>query len=179
MALFKKKSKEEKDAEKLEKLLEKNNLDNGLRCKIILPQKELKIESHSAGTKILSTVCFGLVGAAATSGSKSKKQNKEIETTFRIAEKGVVFERASENGTDIRISWDNIVNVNPIGKGLDKLYHFELILLKNQILKITILPITIDENGKQKLSFKYKNFILLGEYYISKIKCNGQDEEGW
>ena len=33
------------------------------------------------------------------------------ETHFRIAEKGIVFYQATESGIDLRIPWDNIVDV--------------------------------------------------------------------
>ena len=57
------------------------------------------------------------------------------ETHFRIAEKGIVFYQATESGIDLRIPWDNIVDV-----GWNDIFVYQaLIIITLSIMQVLSL----------------------------------------
>lgn len=101
MGLFSKRSLNNKDEEKA---IEK--MRGGWTSQIKLPEYESV--SHGVLTKGVATAAFGLVGLAMTMGSST--QQREISTKIRFANKGIVIEKGTVDGKDLRIGWGDIVN---------------------------------------------------------------------
>lgn len=83
----------------------------GMKFRIKLP--EFEVTSRSGTTKAAATAAGGLLGFALASG-KTKKRRK-IDSIMRMAEKGIVIENGDVNGADLRIPWENILNVEGVG----------------------------------------------------------------
>lgn len=105
MGLFTRKTKEEKQAE-IEQYIEEGKkamLDGTFRVEFVeYPDQDSY--TNSTGTKILATAAFGLIGAAATAGSK-KRDRQEYKPTIKLAEKGLVINKHH------RIPWEDITDV--------------------------------------------------------------------
>ena len=105
MGFFDNKTKEDY----IEEMLADNNVFEGIKCEAIFPNKQLQIGTSSGKKKGLATLAFGLVGLAATSGVKHEEKKRRLKTTFQIVEKGIVFKKATMNGEDLRIPYENII----------------------------------------------------------------------
>ena len=137
MGLFKRKSEEEKITETLTKY----NIFEGIDCEVIFPDTQLKIVSHSGLTRGVATLAFGFVGLAATSSIKHKEEKRKIESNFQVVEKGIVFKRATEDGKDLRIPYENIVNVTKS----DLIFEINIILLENQVIILELETMKLDQ----------------------------------
>ena len=181
MGFFDNKSKEDY----IEEMLVYNNVFEGIRCEAIFPNKQLQIASSSGKKKGLATLAFGLVGLAATSGVKHEEKKRKLITTFQIVDKGVVFKKATMNGEDLRIPYENIIksekiDVKPMKvkvAGFNKRSvnmpptSFKILLLKNQ-------EIVINLNNLKLYSSSY--FINHITNVINERACGAQYEEaGW
>ena len=114
-------------------------------------------------------MAFGVIGWAATSGTSQNEENRIVTTVFQVVDRGIVFKNGSMDGSDIRIQYSEIVNmevVHPEKSGMIGM----ITLLKNK--RIIINP---------KLGFTRGEIIL---NHISDIlnerACGAQYEEaGW
>ena len=164
---------DKKKQARYEKVLEQNNVFEGVKFKVVFPSKELRIATRSGLTRGAATLGFGLVGLAAASGIKQEEKNRTLITDFQIADKGVVFKRAAENGKDLRIPYENIVVADDISTENNPKNLINLTLLENQ--KITLftseLNLYIDEDKVLR-----KHIISI----INERACGAQYEEsGW
>ncbi len=161
----------EKSNEKLElkvnEVAEKYDIRQGIDVTVITPVIEIITKNTSSDLmKTMATFSWGVAGYAMTSGKKTVEQNKKIKTKIKVVPKGIVFDKASNEGKDIRIPWDNIVKTSR-----DKAKYFNLHLIENQELKIWVKPISGDKNASNALA----------EYLARVINENatGVEEEGW
>ena len=136
----------------IEEMLAENNVFEGIKCEAVFPNKQLQIATSSGLKKGAATLAFGLVGLAATSSVKHEEKKRKIITTFQIVEKGIVFKKATMNGEDLRIPYENIIKVEllnkniasvkagafnkPLSNSKPKPYAFKILLLKNQEIKV-------------------------------------------
>lgn len=128
---------DEKRQARIEKVLEQNNVFEGVKFEVVFPSKQLRIATQSGVTKGAATFAFGLVGLAATSGIKQEEKNRTLITDFQVVDKGVVFKRATENGKDLRIPYENIVVADDIPSQDGPKNIINITLLENQ--KITLI----------------------------------------
>lgn len=135
----------------------------GVPCNIRLPE----YDSVSRGmlTKGVATAAFGLIGFAMTSGSKQIQ--KEIHTRMIIIEKGVKFDRATENGGDLKIPWEEIVNVNVYWHAADCGLIF--VFKDNSTLNTSFF-------GNRR--FTNKNVLTRIADYINS-RASGTVDDGW
>ncbi|WP_298502149.1 SHOCT domain-containing protein [uncultured Methanobrevibacter sp.] len=181
MGLFDNKTKEDY----LEEMLADNNVFEGIKCEAIFPNKQLQIATSSGLKKGVATLAFGLIGLAATSGVKHEEKKRKIITTFQIVEKGIVFKKATENGEDLRIPYENIIKVELLKRSHLKVrsinsrtrsskpkpYAFKILLLKNQEIVINIDNLTL---------YSKSYFINHIANIINERACGAQYEEaGW
>ena len=145
---------------------------NGVKCEVVFPGKELILKTHSGGTRALATLGFGLVGLAATSNVKQEKRNKSVNTIFQIVEKGIVFKNA-DDGKDLRISYDNIINASFEVKYYNYVY---INLLENQQLKIIIENA---ELSRRKESIKHALHHHIIPYINEHANGLEYEEAGW
>lgn len=170
----KEKKKELKKQRKIEEI--KNNIFEGIKVNAMFPDKELKIKSHGMATKGIATLSFGLIGLAATSGVKQEEKNRTMMTVFQVAEKGVVFKNATSDGKDLRIPYDNIIDISlhEVKAGKVKITSGNLILtlLENQKINIRILGI---------VAGKKLNIIINHLLDVINERANGgkYEENGW
>lgn len=83
-------------------------LRKGYITKIKLP--EFETVSQGGASRAAATMVGGLIGFALTSGSITRK--REISTTFRMADNGLVIEQGTVNGTDLKIPWESIISID-------------------------------------------------------------------
>ena len=102
---------EEREQQRKEKVLEENNIFEGIECDVVLPEKQLKTSGSSGTKKGIATLAFGIIGWAATSGTSQNEENRIIKTIFQVVDKGIVFKNGSMDGSDIRIPYEEIVNI--------------------------------------------------------------------
>lgn len=76
-----------KKQKKIDKVLEKNNIFEGIKVNAVFPDKELKIKSHGIATKGMATLGFGLIGLAATSGVKQEEKIDLCRLFFKLQRK--------------------------------------------------------------------------------------------
>ena len=149
-----------------EETLAKYNIFEGIECEVTFPDTQLKIATHSGFTKGAATLAFGFIGLAATSGIKHKEEKRKIKSTFQIVENGIVFKRATENGKDLRIPYENIVKV--IHKAL---FVFDIVLLENQVIKLELSNMRLNQiNALSKHIMDTLNERACGAQY---------EEAGW
>ena len=160
---------------KIDKSLEMFNIFEGIKVKAVFPQEELVLKSHSGVTKGAATLGFGLIGLAATSGTKQKKQKVTKNTIFQVVEKGVVFQKAMDDGKDLRIPYENIVKLSIATiKGLrgEKELKNQLVLnlLQNQQIHLAL-------NVKGKHLENVRNHLIK----IVNERATGKEHEeaGW
>lgn len=162
--------------EKIEKIRTQFNIYDGIECKVMFPQEELRLKSHGGFTKGVATLGFGLVGLAATSGVKQEKKRVVKNTELQLAEKGVVFKKVTDDGKDLRIPYEEIISFTTHkqqmrnNKEIVVKAHYELLLLENQSL-IIALPLKGD------------NLEIISQDLVDAINANatGKDNEetGW
>ena len=134
-------------------------LKYGLYSKIKLPDYEIREASRSS--RATATLTLGIIGYALTAGTV--KERRKIETIFREAKNGVVISKGTIEGKDLRIPWENILNVNYIRNR-----KFDLNLTDGSLISIEIHPHRVIKETKEIVN-------------ILQSKCNGQPltEEGW
>ncbi len=154
--------------EVMEETLSKFNIYEGIVCEVTFPDTQLKIASHGGLTRGVATLAFGFVGLAATSSIKHKEEKRKIKTNFQVVEKGIVFKRAKEDGKDLRIPYDNIVEVNQKNMGL---FEINIVLLENQVIILELPGMRL--NQIETVS----NHVI---ETLNKRACGAQYEEvGW
>lgn len=171
------------DQDYLEEMLAEYNVFEGIKCEVIFPNKQLQIATSSGLKKGAATLAFGLVGLAATSGVKQEEKKRTLKTIFQIVEKGIVFKKATINGEDLRIPYENIVKIEKIYNSFrirsvgvrrtskPKPYAFKIILLKNQEIKISFSNLNL---------YSTSYFIKHITSILNERACGAQYEEvGW
>ena len=146
---------------------EKYNIREGIDVTVITPEIEIITKNTSSDLmRTLATINWGVAGYAMTSGKKTVEQNKKIETKIKVVPNGVVFVKASDDGKDIRIPWDNIVKTSR-----SKQLYFNLHLIENQEFEIWITPY---KKGNKEAN-------ALAEYLARVINQNATciEEDGW
>lgn len=100
-------------------------------------------------------------------GKKTVEQNKRINTILKVVPNGIVFDKASNDGKDIRIPWDNIVKTSRKLKP----QYFNIHLIENQEFEIWVNP---HKKGN-------KDANALAEHLSRVINENatGVEDEGW
>lgn len=106
MGLFSKKSSGEVRAEALMNY----NIFDGIPVMVEFPDKQLKIRSYGGLAKGLSSFGFELVGLAKTEDIQQNTKSIELNTTFEVFEKGIIFKNAATKGRDLRIGFESILN---------------------------------------------------------------------
>ena len=146
---------------------EKYDIRQGIDVIVITPETEIITKNTSSDLmKTMATFSWGVAGYAMTSGKKTVEQNKKIETLLKVVPKGIVFDKASSDGKDIRIPWDNIVKTS-----WNKRLYFNIHLIENQEFEIWVNPF---KKGNDEANG-------LAEYLARVINENatGVEEEGW
>lgn len=146
---------------------EKYDIRQGIDVTVITPETEIITKNTSSDLmKTMATFSWGVAGYAMTSGKKTVEQNKKIETILKVVPKGIVFDKASLDGKDIRIPWDNIVKTSR-----NKRLYFNIHLIENQEFEIWVNPF---KKGNDEAN-------ALAEYLARVINENatGVEEEGW
>jgi len=170
MGLFVEKLSEE---EEKEQIIIDNNVFEGIKCDVEFPNKQLKIGTHDGFTRGFATLAFGLVGLAATSGIKQGEEKRKIITTFQITDNGIVFKKATMDGEDLRISYENIVKAAKLNNG----ENFYITLLKNQDINITHIWL---KNMPRKLVTARIHLVEHIINILNERACGAQYEEaGW
>lgn len=164
-----------KKEEKINNIRSEFNIYEGIDCVVYFPQEELVLKSHGGVTRGVATLGFGLVGLAATSGVKQKKQKIRKRTSLQIADKGIVFKKVTDDGKDLRIPYDNIISFNVLTQKFGKkerilINHYELLLLENQSLMVGL-----------SLNKETSEIITPELVDIINERATGKDneEEGW
>ena len=141
MALFATdEEKQEKQRQYVQETLEEYNIFEGIECDVILPEKQLKTSGKSGAKKGAATLAFGLLGYAATSGTSQNEENREVETILQFVDNGIVFKNANMDGSDLRISYGEIVKMIVPQDKKNKDMIGIITLLENKI--IVIMPKT-------------------------------------
>lgn len=160
---------EEREQQRIEETLAEYNIFEGFQCEVTFPEKQLKTTGSSGTKKGLATLAFGVIGWAATSGTSQNEENRIVNTIFQVVDKGIVFKNASIDGSDIRIPYDEIINmdvINPQKSGIIGM----ITLLKNK--RIIIDP---------KIGY-VKGEIILNHTtnILNERACGAQyEEKGW
>jgi hypothetical protein len=146
------------DYEKAEVLL-----SDGLMCQITLP--ELEVRSRGTGTRVGATVVLGIVGLALT--SRTKTQNRKIKNIIRMAEKGIVISQGMSDGSDLKLPWEDILNV----KGASSMFVINLV----NGIEISAIPYGVMAQTLPTFG---------GGKYVAEVlnpRCKGVSnvEEGW
>lgn len=123
--------KEEKEKQRIKKVLEKYDIFKGVECEVILPEKQLKMSGSSGAKKGVATLAFGIIGWAATSGTSQNEENRIIKAIMQVVEKGIVFKNGATDGSDMRIPYEDIVSAEKL-VDKDKKSMCELTLLGNK-----------------------------------------------
>lgn len=178
----------EKERKKVEELLEKNNVFEGIRCDVVLPEKQLKTSSKSGTAKGLATLAFGFIGYAAASGTSQNEANREVETIFQIVDNGIVFKNANMDGSDLRIPYGEIVRMVVFEddknkeKGLGAITLLEnkqLFILPKGLMKDKLIIIKHISAILNERAFGIKNeepgWGLDSEYQGNKLSYDGSD----
>lgn len=111
--LLKQKEREEKELNKQRIKNQKNSIfdfDYGIKCNVRMPPREV-ITSRGGLTKGAATLGFGLVGMAATSGTKTKVKS-EYKPNIRVAVKdqGLLLYKAAPDKSNVNLDWNMIVD---------------------------------------------------------------------
>ena len=145
---------EEREQQRKEKVLEENNIFEGIECDVVLPEKQLKTSGSSGTKKGIATLAFGIIGWAATSGTSQNEENR-------------IIKNGSMDGSDIRIPYEEIVKMEVV-KPENSTTLGVISLLKNKVIIIKIWNM-------------YKEVILNHiANIINERACGAQYEEaGW
>lgn len=178
----------EKERKKVEELLEKNNVFEGIRCDVVLPEKQLKTSSKSGTAKGLATLTFGFIGYAAASGTSQNEANREVETIFQIVDNGIVFKNANMDGSDLRIPYGEIVRmvvfeddkIKEKGLGaITLLENKQLFILPKGLMKDKLIIIKHISAILNERAFGIKNeesgWGLDSDYQGNKLSYDGSD----
>ena len=149
------KRKLKKEIDYLKKMIKasekRERIRNGVKCKV--PKYVQGQKGHSGLTKAVAAYELGMVGWAATSGSKSELQEMLIPSIIKVLPKGVVIE--IEHEQNIRIPFEDIIKAD------------------NSVSTIHIHIV-----GNQEFTVKdckdYNEVTLL----INESAC-GREDEGW
>lgn len=162
-------SPEEKERQRMEKTLEEFNIFEGIECEVIFPEKQLKTSGSSGAKKGLATLAFGVIGWAATSGTSQNEENRVVTTIFQVVDKGIVFKNGSMDGSDVRVPYSEIINMEVIDPDQGSIMGM-ITLLKNK--RIIINPKRGFTTGK--IILNHTSNIL------NERACGAQYEEaGW
>lgn len=162
-------SPEEKERQRMEKTLEEFNIFEGIECEVIFPEKQLKTSGSSGAKKGLATLAFGVIGWAATSGTSQNEENRVVTTIFQVVDKGIVFKNGSMDGSDVRVPYNEIINMEVIDPDQGSIMGM-ITLLKNK--RIIINPKRGFTTGK--IILNHTSNIL------NERACGAQYEEaGW
>lgn len=123
-------SPEEKERQRMEKTLEEFNIFEGIECEVIFPEKQLKTSGSSGAKKGLATLAFGVIGWAATSGTSQNEENRVVTTIFQVVDKGIVFKNGSMDGSDVRVPYSEIINMEVIDPDQGKYNGYDYIIKK-------------------------------------------------
>ena len=158
---------EEREQQRKEKVLEENNIFEGIECDVVLPEKQLKTSGSSGTKKGIATLAFGIIGWAATSGTSQNEENRMLKTIFQVVDKGIVFKNGSMDGSDIRIPYEEIVKMEVVTP--EKSGNVGVIsLLKNKVIIVKLWAI-----DKEIVLNHISNI-------INERACGAQYEEaGW
>ncbi len=126
---------QQKDLKKQNKQRIKNqknsvfDFDYGITCNVKMPPREV-ISSRSALTKGASTLTFGLVGMAATSGNKTKiKSDYKPKIRVAVKDQGLILYKAAPDGSNVLIDWNMINDCEYKGDKLVKTEDIKIILV--------------------------------------------------
>lgn len=154
MGLFDKRQLNDKDRQKTI-----DKMKTGWTSQIKLPEYESV--SQGALTKGVATAAFGLVGLAMTMGSST--QQREITAKIRFADKGIVIEKGTVDGKDLRIRWEDILNSSK-GNTNNKII---LNLVDGSLIRFYVyISLKIEKTGE---------FIIA---YINS-RASGTVDDGW
>lgn len=96
-------------------------MNDGWNSTVTLPEYET-VDKHGGAGRGVATgagvlvggLAGGIIGYALTGGNKSKP--RKIITDIRVAKKGIVIKKATIEGTDLRIPWENIINIEDVSR---------------------------------------------------------------
>ena len=153
-----------------EEVLAEFNIFEGINCNVIFPFTEIKIGTRGGAARGAATLAFGIIGLAATSGVKQKKEKKEMITDVQVVDKGIVFKKATKDNKDLRIPYENIVFAEKHTR-----YKFGMIikLLENQDIEVIV------KTGAKNLN---ENTVVRDHFLeILNQRAKGKEfeEEGW
>lgn len=121
----------------------------GIKTVLIFPKKETR--AHN-------------ITSLGTGGTIHKKHNIKRKSIFRVAEKGLVFEKGNEDGSDYRIPWEEIIEIKPVTKSL----------------KVTLNQMTISLNDGRELKFILKPKMHDSLLSLCEPKIiNNKKDDGW
>ena len=89
------------EEELMEEALEKCNIFEGISCKAIFPDTEIRLNTRSGWVNGAATLKLGLIGLTATSEFKQEEKNRQVITTLQVVDKGIVFKRAAKDSKDL------------------------------------------------------------------------------
>lgn len=113
------------------------------------------------------------------SGTSQNEENRIVTTIFQVVNNGVVFKNESIDGSDIRISYNEIIKMDAIEPEKDNIIGM-ITLLKNK--RIIINPKIKINKDKREFHCEYKKNIILNHTsdIINERACGAQYEEvGW
>lgn len=131
------------------------------------------VDSHGGAGRGVATgagvlvggLAGGMIGYALSSGTKTKK--KSIDTDIRVADKGIVISKATDEGSDLKIPWEDIINME---EGM-RMINETILNLKNGIeIKIT---------APSSPGFLFSHYYI--DEFINYVNehAKGQPEQGW
>lgn len=186
MAFFEtEEDKNKRERQFYEDTLERYNVFEGIKCNVMLPEKQLKTSSRSGTTKGLATFAFGFLGYAAASGTSQNEENRQVETILQIVNNGIVFKNANMDGSDLRIPYGEIISMvvpqdDKKDVGIITLLQNKIIIIElnmaNRALRIILNHIS---NILNERSYGIKNEVpgwgLDSEYEGNEISYDGSD----
>lgn len=137
--LLKQKEKEEKELDKQRIKNQKDSIfdfDYGIKCNVRMPPREV-VTSSGGLTKGAATLGFGLVGMAATSGTKTKVKT-EYKPNIRLAVKdqGLLLYNAAPDKSNVNIDWNMIADCEYKGDKFVKTEDCSVILVNGHRMGI-------------------------------------------
>lgn len=137
--LLKQREKEEKELNKQRIKNQKDcifDFDYGINCNVRMPPREV-VSSSGGLTKGAATLGFGLVGMAATSGTKTKVKT-EYKPNIRVAVKdqGLILYKAAPDKSNVNIDWNMIADCEYKGEKFVKTEDFNIIFVNGHRMGI-------------------------------------------